>query len=238
MQSLYNELAPYYDEIVRPGVNTEAEIAFLQSVFDEHGIRTVLDIACGTGRHSIGLAEKGFIVTGVDYSSELLKVAQSKVSGDNPVFEQCDVRNLNLNKQFDAAICMWSTFGELPYKELLANLPLYLGSQALFIIDTHYFADYPTGTSQQSFTTNLSDGQLLKTDIDDHFEGKRRIREVVNTIGESVTHDHSEMDIMTEPDLIELITGSDFQHKTSYYDYKQQREPNTKRLQLVFTKNS
>lgn len=237
MQSLYKELAPYYDEIVRPSVNTKVETAFLVSVFKEHGVQTVLDIACGTGRHSFGLAENGFNVTGVDYSAELLRVAESKVNGDNPVFKQRDVRNLNLDRQFDVAICMWSTFGELPYNELLTELPQYLGQHALFIIDTHYFAEYPTGTSQKSFTTNLSDGRFLKTDIQDYFEGKRRMRGTITKIGDSVTNDYSEMDLMTEADMVDLVISHGFRHDASYYDYElQPKQPIVKRLQLVFIK--
>jgi ubiquinone/menaquinone biosynthesis C-methylase UbiE len=79
MQTLYSDLAKYFDLIAAASaVDTQKEVEFLQTVFSKHTVHSVLDIACGTGRHSIALAERGYDVTGVDYSEELLKVARGK----------------------------------------------------------------------------------------------------------------------------------------------------------------
>jgi 2-polyprenyl-3-methyl-5-hydroxy-6-metoxy-1,4-benzoquinol methylase len=55
----------------------------------------IIDIGCGTGRHSIELAKRGYSVTGVDLSGSMLERAREK-AGQNDVqidFLQLDARN-------------------------------------------------------------------------------------------------------------------------------------------------
>jgi len=48
---------------------TSAEVSYLAQVLDQHAPgRRVLDLGCGVGRHSIGLARLGFELTGIDVS--------------------------------------------------------------------------------------------------------------------------------------------------------------------------
>ena len=42
------------------------------NVFAKNTNSSILDVGCGTGRHSIELAKRGYIVTGLDLSSEML----------------------------------------------------------------------------------------------------------------------------------------------------------------------
>ncbi len=40
--------------------------------------KTILDLGCGTGRHDLLLAKKGYAITGVDMSEEMLLIARSQ----------------------------------------------------------------------------------------------------------------------------------------------------------------
>lgn len=72
----------------------------------------VLDVACGTGRHSILLARRGAAVLGVDYTPSYLAEARRKSRGlRNARFVRGDMRRLHLEGQFDAAINLWTSFG-------------------------------------------------------------------------------------------------------------------------------
>ena len=73
----------------------------------------VLDLACGYGRFSIALASRGFDVTGLDYSVELLEIARSEASRRNVSVEfvQGDMRNMKYDGQFDAVLCWANSFG-------------------------------------------------------------------------------------------------------------------------------
>ena len=60
--------------------NYDAEVALLERLFQAHALEgnSVLDLGCGTGQHAIRLAKRGFDVTGVDRSPEMLRIARVK----------------------------------------------------------------------------------------------------------------------------------------------------------------
>jgi SAM-dependent methyltransferase len=75
--------------------------------------RKILDLACGFGRHSILLAQRGFHVTGYDLSESFLKKAREladtlKVQLD---LKQGDMREIPYVDEFDAVINMFTAFG-------------------------------------------------------------------------------------------------------------------------------
>lgn len=76
----------------------------------------VLDIACGSGRHSLELARRGFDVTGFDLSEFLIKEAKKglkeSVEKDLKVkFLIKDMRYFNFNGSFDIAVNIFTSFG-------------------------------------------------------------------------------------------------------------------------------
>jgi len=74
---------------------------------------SVLDAACGAGRHSIYLASKGFNVFGFDLSKTLLAKAKEnakKRSVENN-FVCADLRNICFRKKFDLVINLFTSFG-------------------------------------------------------------------------------------------------------------------------------
>jgi SAM-dependent methyltransferase len=70
----------------------------------------VLDVCCGTGRHSIALARRGYDVVGLDATSEYLSVARKAARGQVR-FVQGDMRAIPFKEEFDAALNMWTSFG-------------------------------------------------------------------------------------------------------------------------------
>ena len=68
----------------------------------------IIDVGCGTGRHSVELARRGFCVTGLDFSSGMLEQARRRAAAaDTSVnWLELDVCTLDLVEQFDAAISM------------------------------------------------------------------------------------------------------------------------------------
>ncbi len=73
----------------------------------------VIDLACGTGRHSIQFAEKGFDVTAVDLSENLLNVASktAKCQGLKIKFVNGDLRKFCITSKFDLAVNLFTSFG-------------------------------------------------------------------------------------------------------------------------------
>lgn len=87
---------------------TKGECDFIEREINYDKLFNILDVGCGTGRHSIELSKRGYTVTGIDLSESQLKRAQEK-SKDNNLkinFQKQDARNLPFNKEFDIAIML------------------------------------------------------------------------------------------------------------------------------------
>lgn len=87
---------------------TYGECDFIEREFGFDKTKSILDVGCGTGRHSIELALRGYTVTGIDLSQAQLdraaqKAAESKVSVE---FLRHDARDLPFDNRFDAAIML------------------------------------------------------------------------------------------------------------------------------------
>ncbi len=73
----------------------------------------ILDVPCGFGRHSVELARRGFRVTGVDISPELLAQARRAAAAKGVAVEFCrsDMRRLAYRQRFDAVLNLFTSFG-------------------------------------------------------------------------------------------------------------------------------
>ena len=104
----YHNLAASYDRLTND-VDYEATVAFYEEILKREGLRprTVVDMACGTGSVSAILARKGYQVTGVDLSEEMLTEAMMKTMDmeNHPMFSCQNLRDLRLPKAVDMAVC-------------------------------------------------------------------------------------------------------------------------------------
>nr|WP_269813411.1 class I SAM-dependent methyltransferase [Ornithinimicrobium sediminis] len=78
---------------------------------DAEGVRTVLDVCCGTGRLAVELVDRGYAVTGVDASAAMLELAARRLPG-SVVLQRARLPDLPVDGPFDAAV---STFDSLNY---------------------------------------------------------------------------------------------------------------------------
>ncbi len=88
--------------------NTEAELGFLREHLGVGEGARVLDLGCGTGRHSVGLAGLGYRVTGVDLSAGMLEVARRRAeqAGVTVEWVRADATGFVREGHFDGAICL------------------------------------------------------------------------------------------------------------------------------------
>ena len=104
----YHALAASYDRLTND-VDYEATVEFYMEILRREGLkpRTAVDLACGTGSVTKILAEKGYEVTGVDLSEEMLTQAFQKVQDmENPPRFICqNLRSLYLPRGVDMAVC-------------------------------------------------------------------------------------------------------------------------------------
>lgn len=107
---LYKKYARYYD-LFYEKKDYPKEASFIDEILKKHKCRKVIDVGCGTGRHAIPLAKKGYAIMGVDVSKEMLKIARENAERENVRvdFRTADMRNLNFRAKFDAVLCLFDT---------------------------------------------------------------------------------------------------------------------------------
>ena len=106
-EELFENYAIKYDkESFTQG--TIGECDFIEKEINYNKEAKIIDIGCGTGRHSIELARRGYKVVGVDLSESMLKRAKQKAIEENLqiIFEKQDARDLSYLNQFDLVIML------------------------------------------------------------------------------------------------------------------------------------
>lgn len=103
----FDEHAPRYMENAFTG-NTRAEVEFVVDLLGLRAGNTILDMGCGTGRHSAGLAQHGLKVTGLDLSEGMLDQARKAAAqmGVEVEWIQADATEWRSDLLFDAAVCL------------------------------------------------------------------------------------------------------------------------------------
>jgi len=103
----YAGFAAVYDQIMA-GVDYEGWVDYVESLLQHLGRRphSLLDLACGTGSSTLPFAARGYRVSGVDRSEEMLQVARAKAvaAGLAVDFYRMDLRALRLPERYDLAL--------------------------------------------------------------------------------------------------------------------------------------
>lgn len=157
---VFGAYSQYYDLLYRDK-DYAAEVTYISGLIEREraGSRTVLDLGCGTGRHDFLLAERGYQVTGVDISTEMLDVAQAErarrlaaePSQQLPRFVQGDVRSVRLStgssseqvtERFDVVVSLFHVMSyQVTNEDLLAGLRTlreHAKPDALIVFDAWY----------------------------------------------------------------------------------------------------
>jgi SAM-dependent methyltransferase len=106
-QDWYRSAFPPEETLKRPWADrTGAEVDRALAMLGAQGGERVLDMACGTGRHSHELARRGFEVVGVDISPDLLAIAEADAEAEslNASFLAADLRELDFDQEFDLVL--------------------------------------------------------------------------------------------------------------------------------------
>jgi 2-polyprenyl-3-methyl-5-hydroxy-6-metoxy-1,4-benzoquinol methylase len=106
-EALFENYGLKYDtEVFTQG--TVGECDFIEKEIGFNKSARILDVGCGTGRHSIELAKRGYAVTGVDLSDSLLNRAKEKAleRNVNVEFKKADARYLTFTNEYDLVLML------------------------------------------------------------------------------------------------------------------------------------
>jgi SAM-dependent methyltransferase len=104
------------NEFWRRAVPPELTVEEIDFVSERLGLAPhsrILDVPCGSGRHSLELARRGHRVTGVDLSAEAIGHARRVAAGLDVEFVCADMREIPRDNGFDAVVCLGNSFGYL-----------------------------------------------------------------------------------------------------------------------------
>jgi len=135
--SHYDQAADHYDTF-----NEEKSKIInntIDQIFKKHNVKTVLDLACGTGSQVLYLAKRGYSVVGVDINEKMLNIAKEKAQKENIDVQliKGDMRTTHVG-QFDAVITIFNAIGHLTendFETALQNIHSNLKDGGLYIFD-------------------------------------------------------------------------------------------------------
>jgi SAM-dependent methyltransferase len=136
----YSRLAGVYDEIViDPCHDRWASFLHDRWSTDPEGVRSVLDLCCGTGLLAGELIARGYRVVGVDASDAMLALARERL-GPEVELSRMTLPELANDGVFDAAVCTFDGLNYLTPDELrltMAAVALRLRPAGWLVFDLH-----------------------------------------------------------------------------------------------------
>ncbi|MFW9848670.1 MAG: class I SAM-dependent methyltransferase [Candidatus Thorarchaeota archaeon] len=130
--SLFDELAAAYDNAIDWDSRLSREIPFILKSISSTDTKRVLDMACGSGRHSVELAELGFTVDAFDTSFVMIDIAKNlaKDRGVEVTFVVDDMMNLETryHDSYDIILCLGNSLALLPSIQDLTKVVLMVSS--------------------------------------------------------------------------------------------------------------
>lgn len=125
-EAFFDAHAPIYEKNTFTK-NTIPEVDFLLEELSLPPGGSILDVGCGTGRHAVELAKRGYAVTGIDLSSGMLARAAdaAKAADVNVDWVQSDATRFSLTRKYDGAVCLCEgAFGLLGQQDDPIGQPL------------------------------------------------------------------------------------------------------------------
>ena len=245
----YRDAAEYYDLFI-----ANDDIPFYLSMAEKYG-SPILELACGTGRVALKLAEAGYEVVGVDATRQMLKVARAKANNlpgnvRSPVsFLRGDVTDLDLQQSFPLVIIPSSFRFCLTTEQQLACLSSarrHLTEDGVFILDL-YPGDGQQEKGEWSEDAHTTDGRHVKrsggfvADFSNQIQRRTFILEITDLDGETWTIEtENAVALIDDKEADRLLQLSGFEVLKEYgdWDFKPYSPGMRKRILVLRAKSS
>jgi SAM-dependent methyltransferase len=115
----YDGLGDGYELMINWEARLRRESPFFKKLFEERGVRSVLDVACGTGRHVVEFARWGLDASGCDISAEMIRLAKRNAAGAGVAadFFKAGLTDVDsaarAARKFDAVVCLGNSLPHL-----------------------------------------------------------------------------------------------------------------------------
>lgn len=213
---------------------TNREIDFLVRHLPQPAYRSVMDLGCGTGRHSNLLALRGYQVTGLDVNPQALAKARANAPAD-AVYINHDMRQLEgITGNFNAVVSLWQSFGyfdEADNKKILRQIADKLTPNGRLVLDIYHREFFEEHQGERHFER---DGVQI-TENKSMTESRLRVALMYHSFGRE---DVFEWQLYYPDELIELMKGFGFYCviACTEFDEAKPASKDNPRVQYVFQK--
>ncbi len=135
----YQDFAYIYDRLMHQDIDYDAWCDYIENMFDLHNVSpdTLCELACGTGNMTSRLSSRGYEMTGVDISSDMLRVAEAKTEDVSYICS--DMSKMTLEDKYDVFLCMIDGLNYVITPKAVINtlktVKEHLNENGLFIFD-------------------------------------------------------------------------------------------------------
>jgi SAM-dependent methyltransferase len=156
----YTKSARYYD-LLYSWKDYDAEARRLHELIQEHnpGAKTLLDVACGTGKH-IELLTQHYDVAGIDIAPEFVTLARER--NPNAEISQADMIDFELDRTFDAITNLFSAIGYVPDEGALdrtmATMAAHLNPGGVLLVEPWL---HPDGYTTDHFGSLFAEDEAM-----------------------------------------------------------------------------
>ena len=168
---IYDLISPLYDR-VNESVDYKTWADFIEKKLGECMTERpvlALDLGCGTGKMTLELARRGYDMTGIDYSPDMLGKARenSEAAGlSDKILWLCqDITEFELYGTVDFAVCCLDTINHLTspaeLRKCLGLVHNYLIPDGIFIFDVNCRGKFERTYAERAYVIELPEGMLV-----------------------------------------------------------------------------
>jgi SAM-dependent methyltransferase len=219
----FTELPNAFWRAAVPPEMTAAEVDFIIRMAGLGSGGRVLDVPCGSGRHTLELARRGCQVTGLDVSAEAIEHANNTAAAEQLRVDlrRGDMRTLPTDIRVEAAVCMGNAFGYLDHagtRKFLTDLAGLVTPGGTLILDYGFVAEalLPHLTLEEP---PMTIGGIEATSVNDYDTANSRwITTFTFRRGDEEHRGTSVQHVYTCAEVTRLVTEAGFSQISLYGD--------------------
>lgn len=233
--------SPYYHILYRNRSGDEAN-GFVETIVKQLEMNpgdTLLDLACGKGRHAVAFAQSGLDVTGVDLSKESIQYAK-QFEHEKLHFFVHDMRHLFRSACYNYVCNLFTSFGYFKSTDDNAlaaqSIAEALKSDGKFLIDfvnrTHAVQNIELNSSERILSEKV-EFNIARSYTDHHY-----IKDIYITDGENKLHFQERVQSFTSAHMKEIFqtAGLTFVAQYGNYEMEMYDEEKSPRMIMIFKK--